>query len=60
MNTKTDENQKELVSCNICMKEIANGKGKVSEVDDYVMHFCGLECYDKWHKKSQQQKINKE
>ena len=23
---------------------------EIEEVSDYIVHFCGLECYEKWHK----------
>lgn len=39
----------EHISCEICLKEVSSNTGKVSEVDEYIMYFCGLECYDKWH-----------
>ncbi|MFV1985185.1 MAG: DUF3330 domain-containing protein [Thiohalomonadales bacterium] len=52
MNTKIDLTDEELISCEICIKEFPACDAKISEIDDYVMHFCGLECYDKWHKQA--------
>ena len=46
----------ELISCDICLDEFPKSEGKMSEIDDYVVNFCGLECFDKWHKKSEQKK----
>ncbi|MFV1984725.1 MAG: DUF3330 domain-containing protein [Thiohalomonadales bacterium] len=57
MRSKHNMKMKALISCDICMKEVPCGECKVSEVDDYVMHFCGLECYDKWHKQADKEKI---
>lgn len=37
-----------LIACEICMKEVPITEAIVSEAVDYVMHFCGLECYEKW------------
>lgn len=37
-----------LVSCKICLKEIPLSEARNSEATDYVIHFCGLECYGKW------------
>ncbi|MBI3774538.1 MAG: DUF3330 domain-containing protein [Gammaproteobacteria bacterium] len=38
----------ETIHCDVCMKEIPVSEAKNAEVQDYVMHFCGLECYDLW------------
>jgi hypothetical protein len=40
----------DIVSCEICMKEIPPSEARSSEASDYVIHFCGLECYGKWRK----------
>jgi hypothetical protein len=36
------------VACEVCMKEIPKSEAMVAEATDYVLHFCGLECYSKW------------
>jgi Domain of unknown function (DUF3330) len=47
--TTTDKPVKvERVACEICLKEVPLSEATVSEATDYVVHFCGLECYDKW------------
>jgi len=38
----------EIVSCEICLKEIPASAAKTDEAADYVHHFCGLECYARW------------
>ncbi len=38
----------EQVACAICLKEVPRTEATVPEAADYVMHFCGLECYEKW------------
>lgn len=40
----------EHVTCKMCMKEIPISEAIVPEATDYVAHFCGVECYDKWRK----------
>lgn len=50
MNDQTNTTEPETVPCEVCMKEIPSSEAKTSEVDDYVMHFCGIDCYDKWQK----------
>ncbi|MCK5003125.1 MAG: DUF3330 domain-containing protein [Gammaproteobacteria bacterium] len=46
----------ENVSCEVCLKEVPRSETHNAEVDDYVMNFCGLECYEKW----QEEKAGKE
>ncbi len=48
----------EQVSCDVCLVEIPPSEAKSVEVHDYVMHFCGLDCYDQWRK--QKEPKNKE
>ncbi len=38
----------EQVSCEICMKEIPVSEAKSEEATEYVMYFCGLNCYESW------------
>ena len=38
----------ERVACEICLKEVPTSEATVPEATDYVVHFCGLECYEKW------------
>ena len=38
----------ERVACEICLKEVPITEATVPEATDYVVHFCGLECYQKW------------
>lgn len=40
--------ENETVACDVCMKEIPKSEAQSEEASDYVAHFCGLECYDKW------------
>jgi hypothetical protein len=36
------------VSCAVCLKEVPVSEAKIAEAADYFMHFCGLECFEKW------------
>ena len=38
----------ELVPCAVCQKEIPKSVALSAEDQDYVMHFCGLDCYEEW------------
>lgn len=40
--------ESDQVSCEICVKEIPRSEAKSEEATEYVAHFCGLECYQKW------------
>jgi hypothetical protein len=59
MSDKTISKEPEHVSCDICLKEIPVDEAKSFEAVDYIVHFCGLECFDKWQQKKQsEQKSN--
>jgi len=36
------------VPCEVCLKEIPRAEGVNAEAEDYVVHFCGLDCYRAW------------
>ena len=46
----------ELIQCEVCLKEVPSSESQSAETEDYVAHFCGLECYQQWHKKKQEGK----
>ncbi len=48
MTTRGKPVRVEQVACVICLKEVPISEATVPEATDYVMHFCGLECYEKW------------
>ena len=52
--TNKKQTDQPLISCEICLKSISKQDSKSVEVDDYVAHFCGLDCYDNWVKQSEQ------
>ncbi|MCC6194463.1 MAG: DUF3330 domain-containing protein [Burkholderiales bacterium] len=37
-----------IVPCAQCRKEVPLSEAGVAEAVDYLVHFCGLECYAKW------------
>ena len=41
----------ETVTCEVCLKEIEASESLSEEAEDYVINFCGLECYNKWKDK---------
>ena len=38
----------ERIACEICLKEVPASEATIAEATDYFVHFCGLECYEKW------------
>lgn len=48
MTNKDQPAEIETVQCEVCMKEVPVSEAKVPEATDYVVYFCGLECYGKW------------
>lgn len=58
MNTQINFHNKKFINCDICMKEVPAGDTRFSEIDDYVIYFCGLDCYDKWHKQAKNNSSN--
>lgn len=43
-----------VVSCAVCLKEIPADAVSVTDAQDYVHHFCGLDCLDTWRKQAAQ------
>ena len=42
----------EPISCEVCLKEVPRSEAHLQEAEDYVIGFCGLECYEEWIKKA--------
>lgn len=45
----------DLIECEICMSEIPHTVAGNAEADEYVSHYCGLECYQQWLAKKQEE-----
>ena len=48
MNEHEESTEIETVPCEICLKEIPRSEAKIEEASEYVLYFCGLDCYEKW------------
>lgn len=48
--------QDDLIACEICLTEIPGTVSGNAEADEYVVHYCGLECYELW--RAQQEAAN--
>ncbi|ALP54043.1 hypothetical protein Tel_13385 [Candidatus Tenderia electrophaga] len=42
------KSKQDSVKCEVCMKEVPLSEAKSAEANEYVAHFCGLDCYAKW------------
>ena len=41
------------IACEICRTQVPISEAKSEEAVDYVLYFCGLDCYEKWcHQKN--------
>lgn len=47
-----DENTCSVVSCAVCLKEIPADAVRVTDAQDYVHYFCGLDCLEAWRKQA--------
>jgi hypothetical protein len=43
----------EMVACEICLKEIPISEAKSEEASDYVLYFCGIDCYQQWKQQAE-------
>ena len=48
MNEHDKSTETEKVPCEVCLKEIPRSEAEIEEVSDYVLYFCGMDCYKKW------------
>jgi hypothetical protein len=54
MNTVKQQVVDELISCEICFREVPVSEAKNEEGTEYVMHYFGLECYSKWKRQREE------
>lgn len=40
----------EKVACEVCFREIPLSEATSVKAIDYIVYYCGLDCYDKWKK----------
>lgn len=48
MGDRPRPDQPDPLHCEVCLKEIPASEAKSAEAEDYVLYFCGLECYGRW------------
>lgn len=40
-----------VLTCDFCLKDLPAKDSIREEGEDYVAHFCGLECFEAWQKR---------
>jgi len=48
MEPKPKPEEPPTIACEICLKEIPRSEALNAQAEDYVVHFCGLDCYRAW------------
>lgn len=38
-----------MLTCDMCLVELPPDDAIREEAEDYIAHFCGLECLERWH-----------
>ena len=49
----------EKVSCEVCFKEIPLSEATSVKATDYIVYYCGLECYDRWKQQQAESGLQK-
>jgi len=57
MTTHDKPTELEPVKCEVCLKEVPVSEALIPEASDYFVHFCGLECYEKWKEQGDKSKV---
>lgn len=51
MNIQKTIAEETIIECAVCLKEIPASAAKVSDIQDYIQHYCGIDCYKIWQDK---------
>lgn len=54
MNQSEDKTRDKHLTCDCCHNEIPLSAALTPEGLDYVRHFCGTECFEKWRKQKKE------
>ncbi|MGA7179483.1 MAG: DUF3330 domain-containing protein [Thiobacillaceae bacterium] len=44
-----------MLTCDMCLVELPAGDAISEEGKDYIAHFCGLDCLERWHTHAKKQ-----
>ena len=50
----SNPSEAEKIPCDVCRKELPLSEAMIPEAEEYIAHFCDLECYEKWKQESGQ------
>ena len=39
-----------LISCEVCLRQVPRSEARIYEAPDYVLHFCGIDCFSEWQR----------
>ena len=45
-----EQSEADTVTCSACRKELDPRRSYRADGDEYVYHFCGVGCYDRWNR----------
>jgi hypothetical protein len=48
----SDEEACTVVSCAVCLKEVPADSIRLTDAQNYVQYFCGLDCLEMWRKQA--------
>lgn len=48
MTTEQPQEEVSQLDCELCLQEIPVSEDRSDEVREYVAHYCGIECYQRW------------
>ena len=52
MPDKLAHNADPVLACHVCLSEIPGSVASSLEGHDYVLHYCGTECYAEWERRA--------
>nr|CAB65710.1 Urf-2 protein [Xanthomonas campestris] len=58
MNATSDPTVSDCTTCCECCKEIPLDAALTAEGSEYVLHFCGLECYQRFQARAQARAVS--
>lgn len=41
-----------VLTCAVCLKEVPPDSANLADAQDYVHHFCGLDCLEQWRRQA--------
>lgn len=56
MKGKKEMKKSEKIPCHVCKKMIPKAAALHAEGEEYVLHFCDIECLDYWKKEKEKEK----